>query len=555
MSSIPNTSSADNNSSQFTDTLEMQLVLTINDNEIKVPGANIKGIDLHLYPYGFDAQLNFWVSAYAGDQDELIDLFLKDDLINVSLEMTPRFKQQNYELETLHLQGIVTTKAILAETIIDNVELKDAPVLYRRYQIDFADPAQVLWQQHFPFDLLVDQSVSDLIEANNIEEIALNCAWESLNTVYAINTLPGAAQKNEASFYDFIIWFTATNNGVFWYDHNNNQYHLTDSKNDQGEAIILTKNEVANQQIHFPATARHEDRLLNAYSEGPTKKPIANAQKVNGLKRDLLVRMPVLKDFNDFYNLESTKPKKRAYELIFTHNHLPQTAWYPGLFAKIEEDLWSDKIFIYGNEYRIDKISIRARAVNEDIEDERNMPYSRYNFLMQSVLELKDELAVHLPTYKKPAYPVMVEGIIVSEQGSEQEETYQFYEHPQNKLDHYRIKIPLFDDKQVVAPYEPLFASGHFYFPAYKGERVLLLLDFHKARIDRFLDWRPGCRLPMDSQGNHLLLGKNNTSNTSISHIYENQIPQLNIKRTSAGDTEKIQFHEGTIILETKEEG
>ncbi len=58
----------------------------------------------------------------------------------------------------------------------------------------------------------------------------------------------------------------------------------------------------------------------------------------------------------------------------------------------------------------------------------------------------------------------------------------------------------------------------------------------------------------MDSQGNHLLLGKTDSSKTSINHIYVDNKPQFNMKRTFDKDTEKIQLHEGTIILETKDE-
>ena len=199
-------------------------------------------------------------------------------------------------------------------------------------------------------------------------------------------------------------------------------------------------------------------------------------------------------------------------------------------------------------------IFIQAKAVDEGPDADHNMEYSRYNIDMRSRLELKDEEALNLPPFKAPSYPIHVEGKIVSEQGSDEEETYQIYEHPQSALDQYRVKIPLFEDKEIVVPYEPLFAPGHFYFPAIKEERVLVSLDFHSAQIERFLDWRPHGRLPMDTQGNHLLLGKTASDKTSINHVYEDNKPQLNVKRTYDSDTEKIQLHEGRIVLETKEE-
>ena len=100
----------------------------------------------------------------------------------------------------------------------------------------------------------------------------------------------------------------------------------------------------------------------------------------------------------------------------------------------------------------------------------------------------------------------------------------------------------------------PDYFSGHFYFPAYKMSRVLVALDFHSARIERFLDWKEGSRLSMDTQGNHLLFGKTPKNQTSINHVYEDEKPVLNVKRTRDIDTQSIRFEEGRLILETKEE-
>ena len=94
---------------------------------------------------------------------------------------------------------------------------------------------------------------------------------------------------------------------------------------------------------------------------------------------------------------------------------------------------------------------------------------------------------------------------------------------------------------------------GHFYFPAYKDERVLLALDHDRAWIKRFLDWRPGARLPAEGQGNHLLLGKKDGDQTSIRHLYESAKPVLAIERTMAKDTQLIEVKEGTILIRTEE--
>ena len=537
----------------FSDALDMALELGIGGEVFKIPGANIKFLRISLRPYGFNARLSFWVSSETRE-DKLFSRFIKHDLIEVTLNVEPHFKPQDIEIESLALHGFVTGKAVLKELTIENVHLKDNPVLYRHFRIDFADPARVLWGQHFPCDLLVDGTVKDLIEANKATGVNLKYEWEALDEKFAINTLPVESGEKEAGFYDFIVWYTATHNGVFSYNLKENEYTLSGSKDQTGQPINMSKLEIAEHSIAFPPTIRYNDRLINAFSENQQKKETSRDQAKESLRHDILLRLPIASDFEKAFNLESKKQKIRSHEIHLTHCRFPQITYRPDIFIKLESSLWSDEIFSHGTEYRVRDIFLQARAVNEEPDADHNMEYSRYNINMRSRLELKDDDALNLPFFKTPSYPIYVEGKIVSEQGNEEEETYQIYEHPQTALDQYRVKIPIFDNKEVVVPFEPLFAPGHFYFPPYKGQRVLVALDFHTARIERFLDWRPEGRLPMDSQGNHLLMGKTASSKTSINHVYVDNQPQLNVKRTSDNDTEKIQLHEGTIILETKEE-
>jgi hypothetical protein len=537
----------------FTDALEMTLELTVGHDTFKIPGANIKSLKTRMHPYGFTARLSFWVSSETG-KDKLLPRFTTRDLIRVTLNVEPHFKPKDAEIESLSMQGFVTGKALRKELTIENVPLRGDPVLYRYYQIDFADPARVLWRQHFPCDLLVDGSVKDLIEANKATGVELTYDWDIIDKEFAINTLSPGVPENSTSFYDFIVWYTASHNGVFSYDSKKNRYTLSGTKEQEGKAVAMSELEIEDYRIEFPATIRYNDRLLNAFSDDPHKSETARDEAKEGVRRDTVLREPIASEFEKAFSLESEKQKIREHGICLTHRRFPLLTYRPGSFIKCEGGLWSTKTFIYGNEYRVRDIVFQAHAVNEAPDSDHNMPYSRYNTDMHSRLELKSEKALNVPPYKAPSYPVFVEGKIVSEQGKDEEETYQIYKHPQTELDQYRVKIPIFDNRQVVVPFDPLFAPGHFYFPAYKDERVLVSLDFHSARIVRFLDWRPGGRLPMDTQGDHLLLGKSADSNTSISHVYVDNKPQLKMKRTSSKDTEIIQLQEGTIILQTKEE-
>jgi len=540
-------------SEMFTDALEMTLALTIGGETVNVPGAHIKSLKTAIRPYGFAARLSFWVSSETG-RDQLFSKFVSQDLIEVKLSIEPHLKPRDTDMEPLTLQGFVTGKTLLTELTIENVNLRSDPVLYRHYEVHFADPARVLWRQHFPCDLMVDKDVKELIEANKATGVDLKYDWEILKDKFAINTLSPGCPDNGSSFYDFIIWYTTAHNGVFSYDTITNSYTLSETKGQEGDVLAMSELEIADHQINFPESIRYNDRFLNVFAEDPRKSETSRDTAKEGLRRDFLLREPIAADFEKGFNLEAKKQKSRDHEIYLTHRRFPLLTYRPGTFVKFEGGLWSNKIFLKGNEYRVKEIFLRVHAVDDGPDADHNMAYSRYNIDMRSRLELKEEKALNMPPFKVPSYPIYVEGKIVSEQGKEEEETYQIYKHPRTEIDHYKVKIPLFDNKQIVVPFEPLFAPGHFYFPAYKDERVLVALEFHSARIIRFLDWRPGGRLPMDTQGDHILFGKSDASNTSISHIYVDNKPQLNMKRSSSKDTEIIQLHEGTIILQTKDE-
>jgi hypothetical protein len=536
----------------FADALEIKLKLTVGTKDFTIPGGNVKSFKVDLQPYGFTCLTSFVVSSQEKRRDDLFPLFIKQDLVKVRLELEPRWEEQR--IEPLKLQGIVTQKDILEEFIPKELRVKGEPILYRHYQIAFADPAAVLWRQHFPCDLLVDKKVKDLLEAHKGRYVSLNYDWDALNKKFAINTLPLGGEGNEASFYDFVIWLVSSHNGVWGYDSSKDRYTLSASKPDGGEPQRLDKLDVEDVRIEFPQTNRHTVKLLNAYSEKPQKEDIEQDQAVDGVRHEYLVRLPIAAHFKECSKLEKEKLKIRQHEIHVIFRRYPQLTYRPWNLIKLEGGLWSDKIFPHGRVYRVRSIFLEAAAVSADITTDHNMDHARYAMEMSSQLELKSEDWVSLPPFKSPLFPLYVEGKIVSEQGAKEAATYQIYQDKKTSLDQYKVAIPLWNNQQVVLPFEPNFFTGHFYFPDYKDARVLVALDFHAGRIERFLDWRAGARLPMDSQGNHILLGKTDKSQTSIQHIYVDDKPVLHVKRTSEKDTEMIKIVEGSLILETKEE-
>jgi hypothetical protein len=150
--------------------------------------------------------------------------------------------------------------------------------------------------------------------------------------------------------------------------------------------------------------------------------------------------------------------------------------------------------------------------------------------------------------------PRVAEGFIVSEVGEDEDETWHAYTDSSTSLDRYQVRMPLWEDQIITVPFEPGLLPGHFYFPAFKGERVLVTMDLEHSTLKRFLDWRAGARLPADAQGVHLLVGKTGESNTSMKHYYEEGNPLFLLKRTHEQDTVTLKLREGGLMLEVKEE-
>lgn len=537
----------------FADSLDLSLKLTISGTSFQIPGGNIKGFQLELHSYGFDCRVSFVVSSEK-ETDSLFASFTTTSLIEANLQMTPHFPPGDTALTALTVTGLVTEKDILAERTVEHAVLQGNPILYRHYQIVFADPARVAWGQHNPFDLLVDKSMKEVIDAHKGDKVSITYDWSVLDTKNAINTLPLGMEAGNGSFYDFVMWYVFAQDGVWTYSNQDNTYKLTQSKSAEGQAVALDQLDVSECRVHFPETIRCNANVLNAFSDNAQKKTLTQDQALTGITRDYMDRYPVAQDFQNRQTLETSRLKVRSHEVWLTFRRFPTIVFYPGCLVKLEGGLWSEKILPKGKVYRVRDLSISGEPVNPELTADHNLAFSNFNMNVEARMELQDEKWVSLPPFKTPSFPIFVEGKIVSEQGDTNAETYQIYQDANTKQDQYKVSIPLWADQQVVAAFEPFYFSGHFYFPAYKNERVLVSLGLHTATIVRFLDWRANARLPMDSQGNRLLMGQTATSQTTMSHSYVDSKPVLNVQRTSDKDLQVIKLSEGSLLLQATQD-
>ena len=534
----------------FTDDLAITLSLTIAGQVYEIPASDVRSLDLDLHPYGFNGKISFLVTV-EGTTDKLFTpITTKHDLIELSLQVVSYVKHSQTTSIPLILSGLVTTSSFTEQTLT-NVLPSQTLMLYRHYHLSFADPAQVLWKQHYPCDLLTDSTLQALITAHASTKIDLTYDWDILQIQHPVLALSLGAEGNQASFYDFLLWLVDSQNGSFTYDLGANQYSLTASKSQSGTAKSLDAFEIAQFGIDFPEVLRYQANVLNAYSESPTITAISNEQMATPIRRDYIARYPISADMQARVDLETARFKQGKHEVWVEYQKFQLEVTPPNQIVNfLGSSAWNTSLFNQDKTYRVKKSNLRARWTKQgDVSG-----YSCYGIEHSIRLENSMELKVDLPSYKLPVYPFFVEGKIVSEQGEEADASYQFYTDEDTCINYYQISIPLWGNKKVRTAYQPNFDGGQFYFPPYKNARVLVGLGFKSAVISEFLDWGSGTALPMDSQGNQLVMGKSTTSHNIIKHTYVDSKPKLEIQRTEEKDTELLQFSVGYIILQTQTE-
>lgn len=553
----------------FADRLDLGLTLTIGGTAHAIPSSDVLAFELDLHGWGHEGRVEFRVldeTAHGGQkQDKLLADFLKPDLVEVALELKAVHSDTATKptFTSLKVKGLGLDKALTEEGV---AQVKGAGITYRHYTVRFVDPARLLWSQHHPCVLYTQKTLQDVLDAHKGDKISLANDWAAQLDATLPLIFLGLTPEAGASFYDFVVWFVHTRDGVLAYDYTAQGYQLRATKDATGTPLTLSAADVDRVAVVFPEVARHDVAILNAAAESPKNQAITNAQAVTGIRQDVLLRTDIADDVQARVTLETARLKVRGLEVELDWNRFPPVAFAPGALVKLPDTAgWKAAGVPSTETFRVRRMSLRAEPLPVDGDDagpdgegeegaRRPKPESRYLVTFTTRLEKKDEKHVDLPPFTAPVYPRFVEGLIVSEVGEQKDETWQAYTDEATSLDSYKVKLPLFANQIIQVPFNANLQPGHFYFPAYKGARVLVALDFLRAWLKRHLDWRAGARLPSDGQGVHLLVGKTTTSGTSMRHFYEDNKPLWRLMRTNESDTEKIELKEGNLLILVKEE-
>ncbi|MBM7116168.1 hypothetical protein I3V78_21690 [Archangium primigenium] len=534
-------------STPFQEELRWELSLTSGGQSFTIPGGQVKHVSARMAPHGFSASLTFWTTMEKKDAP-LFLAFQKPDLIEVRLAVSEARPQAEPPPAPLVLRGLVRGRRLQAET---HGALKGEARVFRRYTVEFADPAQVLWRQHRPTELHTDMSMAEILEAHKAS-LQLSLDWATLKIKQPLFCLALGADAPGVSFYDFVLWYVHTHQGVFTYDSQKNQYLLTDSKPAEGQPANLSPLSVQSLRVHVPAPIRHGTRVLNALAAAPTTQALEQPQAVAGVSHDVLLREPLATRAEARQKQEKTRLQVRQprYQLAF--KDFPPVNVFPGARLQLTGPLWAAGLTGRDEDLRVQTVELEARADDEGQHAGQANPSATFQTRVALELESAAEPAVALPAFRAPRYPIHVEGLVHSPGGEPEDRRYLISEDEKTSIHSFRMTVPLWN-KTVSVLAEPIHFPGQFFFPPYKNTRVLVALHHERAELLRFLDWKEGVRPPQDGQGDQILLGQNKKSQTALTHDFQDDKPVWRMLRTSGGDTQVVRMGEGHLFIQVKE--
>lgn len=532
----------------FNDLLQATLTLTTATSSVVVVAGAIGALKLDASTGGFSAEVGFWVSS-EGVVDELFTPFTSTALIQAKLELANgRLALEAEVPEIATFLGYVTARSF-QETTSD--DLAGEPIIERYYTVELVDAAQAFWRQHRPLALYANTSLREAIEKQVVEGVTLSFDWPRLDQTEDIVCI-GLGGQSAASFYDFLLWLVADLQGVIELDASSGSYRIAQSKSDADGSTPLAAESVASMRVSLPPLQRQAVAVLNPFSEAVvTKLDVPNTLAAKGVRRDVVAHTPVPAQAEQRAALEKERLRQRDHHLHVDYAELPRAFPVPGVFHGVGEG-FSQRTFSATKTYRSIRLQLSAGPPRgEPDEADYEDAAARFGIELIAELERDTDAVPNLPAHVAPTYPVLAEGRVLSASGSATDRTWHVLSSEADSVIRYRVFVPLWN-QTIVAPFVPFGESGHFFFPAYKNQRVLLAFELGSAKIVSFLDWAG--KLPIDTQGNQLVMGKRDASSTVMKHVYTDDSPVLTIVRTEAGDKQTLELSEGRFFLEVRED-
>ena len=527
----------------FREVLSATVTLRQDEASASADGGNIKEFEVRASSYGFTGRLRLWVVA--DGQDDFFGLVTAVGLLQLELRLAKSLYRVDPLPGPLVVAGIVQARHLREVAVPD---VSGSPVLYREYTFDFCDAARALWSEHRPCIVYAKTSIDTLIKQHTPAPISVRSAWSLGKRVRPMICLGLGA--DEASFYDFVFWLADSEYGHIWYDYAKQALVLDSTKPSVGPQRGLAFgaiNDMGSVRVTLAPPPRAAVQILNSRDGATSPRSVDQPNAIAGLRRDIMIHTALEGGAQTRQDTEKRRAATGVFDVQIDFDAYPEMYLAPGLLLKIGDEFGSS-IFLAGKSLRTLGLTVSGMATNQTPEFDIENTATEYDVAFQLDLEAADDPRWRGPAYRTPRYPLRAEGKIVSAVGSDGDRAYTVYSESEGS-DSYKVSFALWNST-ISIDLTPDFLPGHLYFPAYKDSRVMVSLDFDSARVHRYLDWGKDVTVPSASLGNHLLLGKNETSETSIKHWYVDNAPQLVIARVHSGDMGTVTIDEGLLRLE-----
>lgn len=530
----------------FSDRIKGQIELMIGAEKFSFPAGSLERIRIKATVYGFQADVVIGVVC-DGVPDPLFASFTKPDLMTATLELANG--NQGYADEKAApwtIKGVVSSRKIVETT---SEEQSGTPVVLRKYSIQFLDPACFFWSRHRPVELFTGASMKEIITGYLPPGMQIDGSWNALDESLEMICV-GTGSEGPAHFYDLLVWFVHENHGVIEFDAAKAKYRFAAAKSKNKQSLAIDP-DITRQVLVRPSEPRRRSaNVLNAYSDAATRsKKIANADAVTGVRRDALLRSPLQPPMDRLARVETDRLDAAGPTVEVRFQRLPPAFSFPNATISLAEE-FSSALHSFGKKYRVYEAEIDAEIeARVDVGDpDDNTAVFQLSYTLWG--EQQSDGRPRLPDFKLVRYPIIVEGKVLAAAGGDDDRTWTAQENEVNALHAYRVNIPLWN-KVVKTPFLPDRQPGHFFFPLYKNERVLVALFFDHAEVVGTLDWAG--RLAQTTQGNQIMWGKREKDETIARHVYQEAKPILTVTRKLAGDTQTITVSEGVIRFVVEE--
>ncbi|MFI5342594.1 MAG: hypothetical protein ACHQUC_00055 [Chlamydiales bacterium] len=513
----------------------------------KMPTGYIESIHyLHLHSYGYECHLQF----RAFDHDDLEEMINSPKILKATLTFKPTEEEQGTN-PILELKGAVTYRT--RTRVNSNLKENKAD---RIYSIKFCDFAKATWEQHYPSNIYLEESMKEIIEKHVNPDVAMKFDWDLVEIKHPITAF--SLKYKQANFYSFLNWYLHQENGILLYDYKAHSYTITGKKKElEGEPLEVDELTCNPPVCYFPHPPRYNGKVIKHSADEMDGEDKENEDSFKAMRRELIdpanYRVYPEQADEEVQSIDTRQKNLVELELTEVSNKIHLDKLTPGsylCFKRYKSDSWTDEASFKDKKFRIRNLDFSATKDSQSEPNYRKI--DPYYLSIRIILEEAEETFVERPNFVPPTFPFYIQGKVFCDIGEEEQSTFKILESEEAPQGQYQILVPLAgEEKKVVAPFVPAY-SGQYYYPFIKDTKVMLSMHFRTAHIERPIDWDPLARLPAGIQGNQIVLASNGKDKyTIIKHEYlDGKDSIYTIKQSSSEEqTQTIEIKEKEITI------